>query len=723
MNELFQIGLVNALAAVVLAIPAWLVSRWGRRPALAHALWLLVLLKLIAPPVWQLPVAWVGPKLADHTVAVLTDRVHARLDVSTSPQGGTGTVSSPPWQGGAVGVAEAPVLSSSLIEPSHVGLTPRRSPETREAIAEADAAALLPVEVDLDVLAALAIPAAAPATAAVPTLQIAIPWVPIFLGLWITGTASYFLLTAFRIGAMVRYLGTLEQGGAEAEELIRRLSASFRLIRRPVLCVAHGSLTPFVWALGFRPRIVVPSDLWRGLDAERRAALVAHEMAHLRRGDHWVRVLELIVRGLYWWHPLVWWAGHELSEAEEQCCDAWAIWALPGSARTYAQVLMDTVDFLADAKTPLPAGATGMGKANNLRRRLIMIMKESAPRKLSATALVCLIGLGGLLVGIHPTWANALADEDDKPDAPKRRIERIEERRGPGPRADEGDMKEKLDRAMQELARHEERLKRDFERQLQDLHRKQEELKKQMSGSMEDLNRKREAMRRQVDERRRAVKERVEGEIGGVAIEVEKAKKEAMRQVERAMKEAGGQIDVIKKGVPPVRALVDGSLDKRITHLEQQMNELMQELRAMRRDLDPGRRPAPGAPGEFRRQPRPGPDGPGGPPRAGNDGPAGERPRVEMRRFAIERREVRPPDDDRAPEPPQPRKPPLPAKPAKPAKPPEPDDESSKLDTKVFDNYTYEKEATKSGKPSDSSKSSEAGKKLTIESKLIALPF
>ena len=54
MDELLQIGLSNAVVAVLLAVPAALAGRYCRRPALVHALWLLVLLKLVTPPLLRL---------------------------------------------------------------------------------------------------------------------------------------------------------------------------------------------------------------------------------------------------------------------------------------------------------------------------------------------------------------------------------------------------------------------------------------------------------------------------------------------------------------------------------------------------------------------------------------------------------------------------------------------------------------------------------------------
>src|SRR5207249_981839 len=118
------------------------------------------------------------------------------------------------------------------------------------------------------------------------------------------------------------------------------------------------------------------------LDATQRATLLAHELAHWYRRDHWVRWLELAVLGLYWWCPLVWWARRELSAAEEDCCDAWVVWLLPGAARAYATALVDTLDFLANAPRVLPLAARAVGQLSILRRRLTMIMRGTTPRTL-----------------------------------------------------------------------------------------------------------------------------------------------------------------------------------------------------------------------------------------------------------------------------------------------------------------------------------------------------
>jgi bla regulator protein blaR1 len=141
-------------------------------------------------------------------------------------------------------------------------------------------------------------------------------------------------------------------------------------------------VSPMVCALVGRPRLIMPAGLWERLTAEQRETLLAHELAHVRRRDHWTRRLELLVLGLYWWHPVAWWARQALQEVEETCCDAWVVWALPDSAAAYAEALVTTVAFLSRRRAALPAGASGMSHVRFLKRRVSMILQGTTPRAL-----------------------------------------------------------------------------------------------------------------------------------------------------------------------------------------------------------------------------------------------------------------------------------------------------------------------------------------------------
>jgi hypothetical protein len=168
-----------------------------------------------------------------------------------------------------------------------------------------------------------------------------------------------------------------------------------------------------LWAAGRRPRLLLPAALLPRLLPDQRAALLIHELAHYRRRDHWVRLLELIVGALYWWCPLAWWARRELSQAEEECCDAWVVWALPGAARAYATALVDTLDFLANTRPALPLAASGLGRVRHLQRRLTMIMRGRTRPSLTWCGALALLASAGVLLPLLPSRAQTESIQKD----------------------------------------------------------------------------------------------------------------------------------------------------------------------------------------------------------------------------------------------------------------------------------------------------------------------
>jgi BlaR1 peptidase M56 len=133
-----------------------------------------------------------------------------------------------------------------------------------------------------------------------------------------------------------------------------------------------------------------------------------------------VRALEFLAMGLYWWHPVVWYARRELREAEEQCCDAWVVATLPGAGRAYASALLDTLDFLSAAPPAVPLLASGLGQVSDLKRRLTMIMRGTTPRALGWRGALTVLALGALLLPVLPTRAPAQDRAGERADTVKR---------------------------------------------------------------------------------------------------------------------------------------------------------------------------------------------------------------------------------------------------------------------------------------------------------------
>lgn len=230
---------------------------------------------------------------------------------------------------------------------------------------------------------------------------------------WLSGIA---LLAALYVLQSLRFRWTLRGAHPAPPAVVRqvqRVARRLGLRAAPETLLVERRISPLIWC-GRKTRLVLPADLWRRLDPAARNAVLCHELAHLRRGDHWVRRLELVVAALLWWNPLVWWVRHRLNEEAELSCDAWVTWLLPNRRRAYAEALLSTRAYLATAGAA-PAGALGITTrtAKRLARRLTMVMTETNRPRISLAGLACagLLAAAGWVTS--PAWSCPPEDAAD----------------------------------------------------------------------------------------------------------------------------------------------------------------------------------------------------------------------------------------------------------------------------------------------------------------------
>lgn len=116
-----------------------------------------------------------------------------------------------------------------------------------------------------------------------------------------------------------------------------RVRSRIGLSRAVRAVVAAGLETPVVvgW---LRPTIVVPVGLLSGMPSAEVEAILAHELAHVKRFDYAVNLIQLVAETLFFFHPAVWWISSEIRRERERCCDEMAA-AACGSRRTCARAL------------------------------------------------------------------------------------------------------------------------------------------------------------------------------------------------------------------------------------------------------------------------------------------------------------------------------------------------------------------------------------------------
>ncbi len=384
MTTLLEIVLINSLTVVPLAVLAFALGRWAKRPALTHVAWVLVLMKLVTPPFFQLPVAIELPQL--------------------------------PVASQVAPVFEQPLLSvETITEPSD--LVPIVIPARTEVSAEQPAThitvAVEPTRTAVGTSESQTISNAANAATwrMWPT-----DWIGRLLVVWAAGSASWLSLQIFRAIRFERRIARDSATSSEWQGQTRSLATELGLCHCPQVLILDAAVSPMLWGCGSRTKLLFPAELAERLTEDARATLLAHELAHFARGDHWVRLLEFLATALFWWHPVVWLARRQIEEAEEECCDAWVVGQFPHRPRQYAEAILDTIDFLCEARPALPPMASGLGHAPFLRRRLTQIMQGVIPHRLSPRARVLTALLAAACLPLQPfvfgsPRNNAVSDE------------------------------------------------------------------------------------------------------------------------------------------------------------------------------------------------------------------------------------------------------------------------------------------------------------------------
>lgn len=225
-----------------------------------------------------------------------------------------------------------------------------------------------------------------------------LPWV---VGIWIAGV----MLLTLRWFAAFAYLRRLRRAVSvpippEWERTLQDVKRRIRLSAAIRLSVSTLAQAPSV--IGWlRPVVLMPASALAGLDAAALEAVLAHEVAHIRRHDYLVNLLQAVVDTLLFYHPAVWWVSKQIRIERENCCDDIAAEAC-GDRVIYARALVDLEQSRA-RYAALALAASGGSLLYRIQRLLRAGETDSrrGPSWLSAAAGVAIIAL--LLAALHST--------------------------------------------------------------------------------------------------------------------------------------------------------------------------------------------------------------------------------------------------------------------------------------------------------------------------------
>ncbi len=219
-------------------------------------------------------------------------------------------------------------------------------------------------------------------------------WLAYCVVAWLAG------VTVFALRALGGYLvlrrlvrEKCEPLAADLRALCARLQEKLGVTRTVRYVHSHLVQAPAVvgW---FRPAVLIPVSALAGLSPSQLEAVIAHELAHIRRLDCFVNLFQIAVETILFYHPAVWWVNRQIRIERENCCDDVAV-MVSGDSLTYARALV----LMEDCRhTPQMALAANSGSLKHRVSRILGldVMTRSVPQ--AGLAIVgCLFVVGVIL--------------------------------------------------------------------------------------------------------------------------------------------------------------------------------------------------------------------------------------------------------------------------------------------------------------------------------------
>ncbi|MGI9516539.1 MAG: M56 family metallopeptidase [Pirellulaceae bacterium] len=304
-SDLLSLLITQTWQVTVLAVVVWFVTRtWTKnRPHLAHALWILVLIKCLTPPVISSPTSafsWLGADSPSHTVheelVRNTDQTNSK-PMFVSPRDSIVVQAVP-----QANFAEAKSKTSSPIPiPRAKSVTPSESHK-------------------------------------------AVNWPGFVTRVWLLGVAIGLVWTSLRMLLFLRWIrASRTSTDSSVERLVEKLRNQLGIRRRVRVRILRSPVGPAVLGV-FRPTVLLPASIAAGKSTEQLEPLLAHELIHIRRGDLGWALLQTVAKSLFWFHPLVRMAARMVTRESERSCDEETVASLGCKPVAYAKGLLEVLE-------------------------------------------------------------------------------------------------------------------------------------------------------------------------------------------------------------------------------------------------------------------------------------------------------------------------------------------------------------------------------------------
>ncbi len=233
-------------------------------------------------------------------------------------------------------------------------------------------------------------------TPAAATAHLGIPGIVLLA--WIGFGVTYLLLSLISTLRLKRAVSTAVRVAYTESDL----PAGIEILKSSKIAV------PLTLGL-FSNRVYVPAA-WDDWTDDCRKMIVAHEMAHMRRRDGVVQVLQVLVRAVYFFHPLVWLIDRRVNQYREMACDDAASRTREGGPETYSKYLLRIAETTLAGSAVCGSASALLRQRNHLLNRVKYQMREGTMQVISARRKALVI-VGLLLLVVPMSWYCSNAEQ------------------------------------------------------------------------------------------------------------------------------------------------------------------------------------------------------------------------------------------------------------------------------------------------------------------------
>jgi len=365
---------IQSAVLIVLLLLIDLLIRKRVRATFRYWIWMLVFIKLVLPPTLSLPTGvgyWCGDCLySDSSVLKQTSTIAQQESIEIP------AIQELPES------AEMPFINESL---DSAGIT-----ISQNVINFADVSQIPPSQTRIETTV--------PALPENPVLN-PITWQAVVFLIWLVGVLVISVLLIQRMLFVKGLIARSEPSGERLAQVLNRCRRQVNIHRNIELRLSNNISGPAVCGL-IKPVILMPAALDGKLPPEKLRAVLIHELAHLKRGDLWINLIQTVLQIIYFYNPFVWLVNAVVHNTREQAVDEMVLVALGNEARSYSNTLIDIAE-MAFLRTSLSLRLIAVVESKKaLRRRIKIMLNRPVPKnaKLGILGLIVVVVAGAVLL-------------------------------------------------------------------------------------------------------------------------------------------------------------------------------------------------------------------------------------------------------------------------------------------------------------------------------------